>query len=978
MNTFWNNFTAISQGSESDVITRLILPLLQALGWPSDEIHSSVPVLFLQGTSTGRKPEADIVLASNSPTPPVQGWVVVEAKAPGKSLSDALGQAHSYCYMLNAPFFVTCNGQQIEVWQKVPFGPNNKVFFSNIADLLSQRGELESILQRESVLAYCERNKIPTLTIQNVDVGQYLDLVSKSSAVFNAIPRTLKASGNDQMSISLGNDSAVQSKMSDGDRFFLTGWGGRGKSTILKLLISEQISGNDTRIPVFLDLRDRINASIFDKIAESFKKTVPALGTESAVNKWLQKVPSLIALDNWDALEDSEASRIEAEIRQLINFPCAIVITSRKNVQPPAGFLMFDVDRYTDGERTQVVEEFFERKNNQGATAASILFQKTPPALLPILNEPVILGKYLELLSFSPEGYLSVPNDICELMDKLLQEVLSSRYIRTLQKVDEVTSVCQKVSKITAASFSLDAIKQAIEFSGVSQRPSDFADEMVSSGLWERRGSSLYSFTHDIWRSHFYSKSMLSDSVGTLDERLMNWLDSANLGELLMMTPFFVSALSGGEHLGKFLDGLLRKDLSLYLSVLGIHANNTATSSDISDIKPEQILADLYRGYVEVIEIYFPALRNLFHPWSHGDGKEDKRGEKVVIVGSAMEGYISYHFGFGPKEGPNVIIENPENRNTKNLKYAPVGGYSRHTLNLRPNNLERAYNLHPRLGRFISSKAVLEELRNVVREKRLPPLGWTVLERFRTLVSCIRIQRNWELMTVEDIKKWCDVNSFHDPKELKFPEGVVPDGPIPVVINHISILQVGELASDLILRGFALVKLKDIGLPGPDLTPNKMYGGFSELYSDKQKIERVSILYREVMSTYKLYCETIFSKISHNFFFNKSPCRYWVEIDEKPKGWASGWAYWIEPINDWSEIEPKVSIGKSIGMERMDNLEKEFDKKSSSMGRKPMQGFRWGSRIGLWSPNDEAVTDVVSELLAEEIEKLQQKLNGYY
>lgn len=61
--SFWESVSGITFANEADVEQQFVVPLVQALGWPLNQLHSKVPVSFQRGRRPGRKPEADFALA---------------------------------------------------------------------------------------------------------------------------------------------------------------------------------------------------------------------------------------------------------------------------------------------------------------------------------------------------------------------------------------------------------------------------------------------------------------------------------------------------------------------------------------------------------------------------------------------------------------------------------------------------------------------------------------------------------------------------------------------------------------------------------------------------------------------------------------------------------------------------------------------------------------------------------------------------
>jgi hypothetical protein len=101
---FWANVDSLQFTNEASVETRLVLPLLNALGYEASDIEPKPPITFQEGR-VGRKPEADFLVYHGPLRDRDTSLIVVEAKRPTESLGGAKRQAESYAFNTRAPFF---------------------------------------------------------------------------------------------------------------------------------------------------------------------------------------------------------------------------------------------------------------------------------------------------------------------------------------------------------------------------------------------------------------------------------------------------------------------------------------------------------------------------------------------------------------------------------------------------------------------------------------------------------------------------------------------------------------------------------------------------------------------------------------------------------------------------------------------------------------------------------------------------------
>ena len=159
--------------NEADVEHQLILPLLHALGYETEEIVPKYPVEFREGRR-GRKPEADFVCFNGTVHDRNSSLLVVETKAPNESLAGGKGQGESYAANLRAPILVMTNGRRFKAWQLQPTRESEKVIDVAVADLIANRGALESLLSKKSLVALCERLSVKSFAKSGAQHKEYV------------------------------------------------------------------------------------------------------------------------------------------------------------------------------------------------------------------------------------------------------------------------------------------------------------------------------------------------------------------------------------------------------------------------------------------------------------------------------------------------------------------------------------------------------------------------------------------------------------------------------------------------------------------------------------------------------------------------------------------------------------------------------------------------------------------------------------
>ena len=105
--------------NEIEVEVKLIYPLLRHLGHLDADIDIRFPVALKLGSQATSGVADWVVWRRGGTAGPRQVLLVVEAKSPTQQLDDgAIGQARSYAFALNAPYYLISNGIRISLFKR--------------------------------------------------------------------------------------------------------------------------------------------------------------------------------------------------------------------------------------------------------------------------------------------------------------------------------------------------------------------------------------------------------------------------------------------------------------------------------------------------------------------------------------------------------------------------------------------------------------------------------------------------------------------------------------------------------------------------------------------------------------------------------------------------------------------------------------------------------------------------------------------
>ncbi|MEH2474325.1 type I site-specific restriction endonuclease [Nitrobacteraceae bacterium AZCC 2161] len=194
-NSFWSSVRDLGFGSEADVETRLIVPLLLAIGYSTDDIGSKVAIVFQTGKH-GRPYEADYVVYDGKIHSEDTSLIVSEVKSPTEGLAFSKRQAESYAFATRAPFLLPSNGIQLEIWQVRFSGSSELQFRCEVAGLASHRGIIESLIGKTAAIEYFRSTLRKSALAASNDFAAYIDAEARRAAQWTiAASRKLASEG---------------------------------------------------------------------------------------------------------------------------------------------------------------------------------------------------------------------------------------------------------------------------------------------------------------------------------------------------------------------------------------------------------------------------------------------------------------------------------------------------------------------------------------------------------------------------------------------------------------------------------------------------------------------------------------------------------------------------------------------------------------------------------------------------------------
>lgn len=155
---FFNKYDLSTIRSESDVEIKVVIPILNIIGYENNDIIMRSPVIFNQGRQTVTK-EADMLLKKNR-----KNYIVVENKNPDEKIDDVVvAQLDSYAFGLSCKYGIICNGKIFVIRNYLDGNQKEEIYRSSIPELDFET--LFALIGKEELLDL-SINKIMEHTVQ--------------------------------------------------------------------------------------------------------------------------------------------------------------------------------------------------------------------------------------------------------------------------------------------------------------------------------------------------------------------------------------------------------------------------------------------------------------------------------------------------------------------------------------------------------------------------------------------------------------------------------------------------------------------------------------------------------------------------------------------------------------------------------------------------------------------------------------------
>lgn len=486
----WATFsTLIDFANEADVEHRLVMPLLEALGFERSDIALKVPVAFTRGTKIGRPFEADFVTYSGALHDRDTSLMVVEVKAPNKPIENAREQGESYAFQLRAPVLLVTNGGSLQVWQLQVSQESTLVLETEVTSLLAKRAEVERVISKQSLLHHAESLTFKKLT-PAADFLAY-EKAELTRTQEPAIDRRLKTAQGEEV-----QSTALLESFQAGALIIAPS--GYGKTVLSRQLITAAIKNRwATPIaPIVVDIPLIDFAQSKDGLVEFFFHRVNAQQPEvtlASVQKAIRDHGAVVVCDGLEYVLQDARQSVDSRLRLFRrDFPSGqLFVFSRAAIPVSLGLQRLTLERLNHEERYALAK---------AVTGADTSLWQMPRLLHELSEIPLLLRRMIDF--FAERSVF--PNRLEDLFEHWLSQLRDGLAGTPAAKASLDSALLSIAREVARRRLSMGDALSVILAAGLGR---ECFDDLVNSGAVVLTDSSV-GLVHDALGDYLRARAL--------------------------------------------------------------------------------------------------------------------------------------------------------------------------------------------------------------------------------------------------------------------------------------------------------------------------------------------------------------------------------------------------------------------------------------------------------------------------------------
>ncbi|MCH5193038.1 MAG: hypothetical protein J1F11_03685 [Oscillospiraceae bacterium] len=819
--------------SEAEVRSKLIVPLLETLGYPKDLRAEEFPVYGYEGSKALTTKSADFLQFISNDFASHRGkskseleWVynhsllVFEAKKPTEKIL-VKGQPVFYAAWTKSVAYMISNGEIIEGYI-VNANYSDTCVFSCLISEIPEKWEQINKLNYDNILTLKKNSEYTDkwTKVGTYDAYKNIMRIRCVEELYASVDRILEKVSYTPNIIQEREKRKYEDILDETSKIITSEPGG-GKSYLIHMLMRDYLSKYDKteeKIPIILE--GRYFGKVYNSITEGIYKELNIVSpfiTSEIIEKRLHEGGFIILFDALDEVE-YKYDVLMYELHQLRrDTSSTIIVTSRsQNYKDElcTDFIHYSLEQLSDKQVSELLSKY-----SKGKIQFNI--HQIPKRLLELIKTPLFLKLFISISQ--QDDTFKIPTNHAALFELYIAE----KFKLLSCSIYEETIIKQVLAKYAVYSHEKgDSTEQFVEI--LNEFCKSHNNDKIYNIIWKTgiicNGLQGIKYFHKAMHEFFVALYFSQTELSTMYE----WLSTVAIQEKYdEIICYLTGIISNQQKQNYVLDYLERHNFKLYVKALKSRHNFTSVIQEINLEYAEKYYNQMIKSYKNIIETHFNNICGIF------DGYNIQATGKVCIKGNinSSSGSISLSIYNGNLEEKELEIKISSEKEPKiifsNGISSPIQAsvFTINDIHERYFNLELlSYGLDS--AREIAIDIIKEQIKNALENKFLfdhviDVLMIETIENFLRKLRYINIQKNH----IDTMSLY--TNSITD------------------IIAYLKSLNINTNEANLVTMLCKLLLSKKCVLTDyldiePDLKIDKNVGRFAyDMYSDNQLLEKI-------------------------------------------------------------------------------------------------------------------------------------------
>ncbi|MVX64818.1 hypothetical protein GKZ28_14055 [Clostridium chromiireducens] len=695
-----------------------------------------------------------------------------------------------------------------------------------------------------------------------------------------------------------GKSTDFEKALTDEKNYLILAEPGGGKSNLLLKairIINKKRIGSEFKLPILLKLReyginyDSIESGIFFEI----NKYINDISSET-ISKLIKKGRMTILLDGLDEIKNENYGAFLSDIRSLLlnYYGNKFIITCRKNVYAN------EIDNQVIKLNLQQliakdIREYFIAKCGYIIPSNYNIDLLKVPLLLNIASEVVKKNGNL------PKCRVKLYRDfVDELIQKWNLKKGNRINISTKMKISKIISFIsyKTFEENFITEYQLwDLINSQFDYTNLDE----IIEYVLNIGILERSNDDKIWFKHRTYKEYFAALYIIHEiNYNKLEQEIDRIVNDRQYSEVIV---FMSGLFENWEKQNVFLDYILKKNLKLYVQC--VEEKNNLSESLIKLSQDEYCNLYLYtvlKTYKDIIDIYFPSIKEKFNPYKYNRPEENN----LCIIGNISNDKTYVHYMYVIKrDGEELELLNTQGfQECVNKFYREVRSFDTKYLNLDLSNLSLDS------AREVAIIDIKEQVKKLIEKQLLFESDYLKCERLLEISRKIPSENRTEIV-----------------KMLEWVNHKIDESPIKCdsyQYNGIELISLKYYLDDLCKRKIdfqeCILPQQDLQMQGTSCFTRDLYSGerilerlkYFFVYGKKSITEMIEINFYELRNTMPSYFNLPYKYVvnysfreqkSNNYSFSDIVFEYYYTPSETS-----------EEEVELVKVENRVEIGREI------------------------------------------------------------------